>query len=89
MKKEMSWGEVTPSEIEACKKEWIYNHTLIGATAVCSLLGCSVPTLNRMVDDGDFPVYKRYPGRCGSPRMFRLIDIDKYIISIKVVNNYE
>lgn len=85
----VNWGEITPSEINAVKEKWIYEHTLIGATAVCKLLGCSVQTLDRMVDDGDLTVYKRYPGRRGCPRAFMLMDVDRYIKSIKIVNNYE
>ena len=86
---EMNLGKITPSQIDEVKKEWILKHTLIGATAACKLLGCSLPTLNRMVDDGDLTVHQRYPDRSGSPRMFLLADIDRYIVSIKVINNYE
>ena len=85
----MNWGEITPAEINAIKEKWIYDHTLIGATAVCKLLGCSLPTINRMVDDGDLTVHQRYPDRAGSPRMFLLKDVDRYIKSIKIINNYE
>jgi excisionase family DNA binding protein len=85
----MNWGEITPSEISAIKEKLIYDLSLINAAAVCKLLGCSLSTINRMVDDGDLTVYQRYPDRPGSPRMFLLKDVDRYIKSIKIINNYE
>ena len=84
----MNWGEITPSEISAIKEKLIYDLSLINAAAVCKLLGCSLSTINRMVDDGDLTVYQRYPDRPGSPRMFLLKDVDRYIKSIKITNNY-
>jgi hypothetical protein len=90
MTEELNWSDMTPAEIKEVKDKWIYEHTLIGVTALRKVLGdCSVQTVDRMVDDNDLTVYKRFPGRRGSPRMFRLTDVDKYIESIKMINNYD
>ncbi len=85
----LKMSDISLDEIASVKRQWIIENTLIGATAARAVLGCSVSTFNRMVDDREFSVYRRFPGRAGNPRMFRLVDVNRYIESLKMVDNYD